>query len=236
MDYRQLGRSGLRVSALTLGTMTFGGGGKFANVGSTGRRRRPPPDRHVPGRRDQPDRHGRRLLRRRLGGDPRPGARRPPRPGARGHEGADGDGRRPERRGPLPAPPDPRVRGEPAPPRDGLHRPLPGARVGRRDADGGDAGRARRPRPRRQGPLRGLLELLGLAAVEGARRLGAARPRALRQPAGLLLAAVARRRVRDRARRASTRASGSSSGARSPAACSRASTAAGSRARRARGT
>ena len=35
MDYRQLGRSGLRVSALTLGTMTFGGGDKFANVGST---------------------------------------------------------------------------------------------------------------------------------------------------------------------------------------------------------
>src|SRR5919107_611683 len=35
MEYRQLGRSGLRVSPLTLGTMTFGGGGKFANVGST---------------------------------------------------------------------------------------------------------------------------------------------------------------------------------------------------------
>jgi aryl-alcohol dehydrogenase-like predicted oxidoreductase len=35
MDYRQLGRSGLRVSALTLGTMTFGGSGNFANVGST---------------------------------------------------------------------------------------------------------------------------------------------------------------------------------------------------------
>jgi aryl-alcohol dehydrogenase-like predicted oxidoreductase len=35
MEYRQLGRSGLRVSTLTLGTMTFGGGGKFANVGST---------------------------------------------------------------------------------------------------------------------------------------------------------------------------------------------------------
>ena len=35
MDYRQLGRSGLRVSTLTLGTMTFGGGGKFANVGAT---------------------------------------------------------------------------------------------------------------------------------------------------------------------------------------------------------
>src|ERR671932_172870 len=35
MDYRQLGRSGLRVSALTLGTMTFGGGGQFAAVGNT---------------------------------------------------------------------------------------------------------------------------------------------------------------------------------------------------------
>lgn len=34
MEYRQLGRSGLRVSALTLGTMTFGGGGPFAAVGS----------------------------------------------------------------------------------------------------------------------------------------------------------------------------------------------------------
>ena len=36
MEYRQLGRSGLRVSTLTLGTMTFGGGGNFAKVGSTG--------------------------------------------------------------------------------------------------------------------------------------------------------------------------------------------------------
>ena len=35
MDYRQLGHSGLRVSALTLGTMTFGGRGAFAKVGST---------------------------------------------------------------------------------------------------------------------------------------------------------------------------------------------------------
>jgi aryl-alcohol dehydrogenase-like predicted oxidoreductase len=35
MQYRQLGNSGLMVSALTLGTMTFGGGGSFANVGTT---------------------------------------------------------------------------------------------------------------------------------------------------------------------------------------------------------
>jgi aryl-alcohol dehydrogenase-like predicted oxidoreductase len=37
MEYRQLGRSGLRISALTLGTMTFGGKGAFQQVGSTGR-------------------------------------------------------------------------------------------------------------------------------------------------------------------------------------------------------
>jgi aryl-alcohol dehydrogenase-like predicted oxidoreductase len=36
MEYRQLGRSGLRVSTLTLGTMGFGGGGKFASVGQLG--------------------------------------------------------------------------------------------------------------------------------------------------------------------------------------------------------
>jgi len=35
MDYRQLGTSGLRVSPLTLGTMTFGGQGNFAKVGNT---------------------------------------------------------------------------------------------------------------------------------------------------------------------------------------------------------
>jgi aryl-alcohol dehydrogenase-like predicted oxidoreductase len=35
MEYRQLGRSGLRASVLTLGTMTFGGRGNFAAVGST---------------------------------------------------------------------------------------------------------------------------------------------------------------------------------------------------------
>jgi aryl-alcohol dehydrogenase-like predicted oxidoreductase len=35
MEYRQLGRSGLKVSALTLGTMTFGGKGNFAKTGNT---------------------------------------------------------------------------------------------------------------------------------------------------------------------------------------------------------
>ena len=34
MEYRQLGNSGLMVSVLTMGTMTFGGAGPFAKVGS----------------------------------------------------------------------------------------------------------------------------------------------------------------------------------------------------------
>lgn len=36
MDYRILGRSGLKISTLTMGTMTFGGEGPFAKVGNTG--------------------------------------------------------------------------------------------------------------------------------------------------------------------------------------------------------
>jgi aryl-alcohol dehydrogenase-like predicted oxidoreductase len=36
MEYRTLGGSGLRVSVLSMGTMTFGGRGDFADVGSTG--------------------------------------------------------------------------------------------------------------------------------------------------------------------------------------------------------
>jgi aryl-alcohol dehydrogenase-like predicted oxidoreductase len=36
MEYRRLGHSGLKVSVLTLGTMTYGGKGEFAKVGSGG--------------------------------------------------------------------------------------------------------------------------------------------------------------------------------------------------------
>ncbi len=35
MEYRQLGTSGLRISALTMGTMSFGGEGSFKSVGDT---------------------------------------------------------------------------------------------------------------------------------------------------------------------------------------------------------
>ena len=36
MEYRHLGRSGLKVSTLALGTMTFGGTGDFSALGGTG--------------------------------------------------------------------------------------------------------------------------------------------------------------------------------------------------------
>ena len=36
MEYRYLGRSGLKVSTVTLGTMTFGGKGPFAAIGDVG--------------------------------------------------------------------------------------------------------------------------------------------------------------------------------------------------------
>lgn len=36
MEYRQLGRSGLKISVFTLGTMTMGGKGNFAKLGNTG--------------------------------------------------------------------------------------------------------------------------------------------------------------------------------------------------------
>ena len=36
MEYRTLGRSGLKVSTLTMGTMTFGGKDPFTKVGTTG--------------------------------------------------------------------------------------------------------------------------------------------------------------------------------------------------------
>ena len=236
MDYRQLGHSGLRVSALTLGTMTFGGRGNFAKVGGTdvdtatrqvdmcldaGVNLIDTADVYSDGLSEEivgkalKGRRDRVLLATK--------ARMPM-----------GDG--PNDAGPLPPPPHPRLRGEPAPPGHRLHRPLPGARVGRPHAARGDARRARPPRQLRQGALHRLLQLRRLAADEGARHLRAARPPALRLAADLLLAAGARRRVRARPGGRSTRASASSSGARSPAACCPASTAAARTTRRARAT
>ena len=169
MQYRLLGRSGLKVSAMTMGTMTFtharespvGAVGldeakrqidlcldhgvnmiDTANVYSSG---------------ESEDIIGQALGRKR--GDV-----------LDRHQGALPDGPGAERPRQLPPSPDRRLRGEPQAAAHRLDRPLSAPPVGRRDAARGDAGGARPSRLVRQGPLHRLLELLRLAHHEGARR------------------------------------------------------------------
>ena len=170
MEYRQLGRSGLRVSRLTLGTMTFGGRGQFRHVGDTdldGARRQidmaldagvnliDTADVYSRGR---PRRSSAQALGR---------ARRDKVLLATKARFPMGAG--PERRGPLAPPPHRGLRGQPAATADRPHRSLPGPRVGWADAARGDARRARPSPAERQGPLRRVLELRRLAGDEGAR-------------------------------------------------------------------
>ncbi len=156
----------------------------------------------MPGRRGEPHRHRRRLLRRPVRGDRGPGPAGAPGRGTRGYQGADADGPRAERRRAVPPPRHLRLRGQPAPPRHRPHRPVPGARVGRPDPARGNPARAGPAGLLRQGALRGGVQLRLLAADEGAGHRGAPGPAAVRQPADLLLAAGPRGRVRaDPARR-----------------------------------
>ena len=199
MDYRPLGNSGLQISALTLGTMTFGGEGNFAKVGDTdldGARRQidmcldaginliDTADVYSTGRSEEivgeaieskrDDVLISTKVRMTMGGGPNDvRALAPPR-----HQ---------------------RLRGQPAAAAHRSHRHLPRARVGRPDPAGGDARGAAPPRGRGQGPLRRRLQLHGLAAHEGAgdrRARPPGRRGPLRLPADLLLAPGALRRVR----------------------------------------
>ena len=85
-------------------------------------------------------------------------------------------------RGQLPPAPDRRGEGQPAPAADGSHRPVPAPRVRRGHADRGDAAGARHARPARPRPLRRRVELGRVAGRQGARHLRTARPAAVRQP------------------------------------------------------
>ena len=146
MEFRQLGGSGFKVPVLSLGTGTFGGGNEFFKAWGAsdvaeatrlvdicleaGLTMFDSADVYSNG-------HGR--------GDPGPGDQRPPRPGDHLHQGDLPLRPRPERRGLVALSPDPGGRGEPAPARHRLHRPLPAARLRRHDADRGGARHARRP-------------------------------------------------------------------------------------------
>ena len=151
MEYRQLGGSGFKVPALSLGTGTFGGGNEFFKA--WGASDVAEATRLVDICLEAGAHHvrlGRRLLERPGRGDPRPGDQGPARPGASSPPRA--------RFRAAPGPNDvgssrhhlmQRGRGEPAAARHRLHRPLPAARLRRADAGRGGARHARRPRARR---------------------------------------------------------------------------------------
>jgi hypothetical protein len=96
MEYRALGRTGVQVSKLCLGTMMFGALGQQRPRRLDPHQRPRRLDPHQPPRprcRGQLRRHGRRLLRRRVGGDPRQGIEGPPRRRGPRHQVLHADGR-----------------------------------------------------------------------------------------------------------------------------------------------
>ena len=190
MEYRQLGNSGLKISALTLGTMTFGGQGGFAKVGAVslaeaerlidlvvdaGVNLIDTADVYSAGLAEE-------ILGEAMGGKRPPGlliaskARFPMGPG-------------PNDTRPVALASDPRLRGEPRPDGDRLRRPLPGPRAGRTPME--ETLRALDDLVR-QGKVRyvGCRNLSGWQVTQGAwRRRPATATQRLRQPADLLLAA-----------------------------------------------
>ncbi len=171
MEYRLLGRSGLKVSTITLGTMTMGGKGDFAMVGNVGvkeARRQidlcidagvnliDTADVYSAGASEE-------IIGQALGGKRKGGVLI-----ATKARFAMGEG--PNDGGHLAPSSDPRLRGQPEAARHRCHRSLPAPSMGRRDAAGGDARGPRQSGPARARALHRLLELFRLACDEGARR------------------------------------------------------------------
>ncbi len=189
MEFRRLGGSGFKVPALSMGTVTFGGGNEFfkgwgqSDVAHATRLVDMCLDAGVT-MFDSADVYSARPL----GRNPRQGARRAS--PARHHldQGYIPDGRRTERRRLLTLPPDSRRGREPSQAGHGLHRSLSATRFRSGDPGRGSDRHARRSRSRRQDPLHRLLEFLRLASHEVAGRLRQVRVRALCRPPGLLLA------------------------------------------------
>ena len=122
MTYRNLGRTGVRVSPLTLGAMMFGAWGNPDHDASVRIIHRALDAGH------QRHRHRRRLRPRRVGGDRRQGAQGPARRGRARHQVPRLHVRRGPQHGGQLAPLDhPRRRGLAAAAPDRPHRPLPGA-------------------------------------------------------------------------------------------------------------
>ena len=190
MEYRHLGRTGIRVTDLCLGAMTFGreateddsramldryleAGGNFVDTANV----------YAGGASEE-------ILGRVFAERPGPTRRHRAR-----HEGPHADGRRDQRRRRI-APKHPGVgRAFTAAPADRVDRPVPDPRLRPAHAARRDAVDARRSRARGQGPLHRRQQLRGMAARQGARPLRAPRLGAVRRAAAAVLAA----RTRDRA-------------------------------------
>ena len=200
MRHHPLGRTGLFVSELCLGTMTFGGSeGMWGVIGKLQQSDAERLDRPVARRRHQLHRHRRRLRRRRVGTDHRPGAEEPEGPARerrRRDQGVRRDRHRRQHARRQPRPHHGRRQGQPEAAATRSHRPVPDPRLRPRHADRGDGARARPAGAPRPCALRRRVQLGGLADRQGAGHRRAARPGALRIAAGLLH----RRRPRPRAR------------------------------------
>ena len=222
MEYRTLGRSGLKVSVMTMGTMTFGGKRPFTKVGTTGAADAArqidlcidaginlidTANVYSAGVSEE-------IIGEALGGKRKGDVLIATKARMR-------DRRRRQRRGPVAPSSDPRVRGQPEAAEDRRHRHLLYASLGRRDAARGDAVGARYPHQPGQGPLRRLLQLLGLAHHEGARRSPSARACRASSPSRSTTRCKRARPNTSCCRSRSTRGSAYWCGARSPAACCR---------------
>ena len=173
MEYRLLGGSGLEVSVLSFGTMTLGGEGRFAAMGNVQVEEARRLIEICYRSRRQPVRYGRHLLGRQVGGSGRPGPGRAPQRHRPGHQVSSfalepGTNKAGLSRAPHPG----SLRGESPPSGNRLHRSLPGPQLRLPHAAGRNPARLRRSDPRRQDPLRRLLQLRRLATHEGPVHLG----------------------------------------------------------------
>ena len=189
MEFRTLGRSGLQVPVLSLGTGTFGGEGDFfkawgsSDVAEATRLVDVCLDAGLT-LFDSADVYSGGAGR----GDPRPSDSGPSGQGPDFDEGHVPHRQGPERRRQQPPAPDRRRPRQPQAARDRLRRPLPAARVRRRHPRRGGDRHARWLRQGGQDPLHRLQQLLRLAPDEVARLQPPARAGPVRGPPGVLLA------------------------------------------------
>ena len=172
MEYRHLGRSGLKISPICLGTMMFGGADRRADLGAD--HRQGARGRH------QFHRHRGRLSRRQVGRGHRPRHRQEPAALGARHQARQSDGRRSQPRRAVAALGDAGRRGKPEAARHRLHRHLLPAQGRPCDAAGRDGARHGRPDPPGQGALFRRLQLSRLAGRGDLQHLRPARHR----PAG----------------------------------------------------